>query len=160
MTGPLLERFWAKVDKDGPISPHVGTPCWLWTGASGAGRQGAVYGLFRNGAKLVYAHRFSYELHSGPITPGVMIDHWCRISLCVNPSHLREATNKQNQENRQGAQSTSTSGVRGVRWHAGRQRWVGEVTHNGKRYHVGYFKTIELAEAAVIAKRRELFTHV
>ncbi len=31
---PLADRFWAKVNKDGPIPahmPHLG-PCWLWTG--------------------------------------------------------------------------------------------------------------------------------
>ena len=30
---------------------------------------------------------------------------------------------------------------------------------NGKRHHVGYFTTVQDAEAAVIAKRNELFTH-
>ncbi len=27
------ERFWTRVNKDGPVHPVLGTACWLWTGA-------------------------------------------------------------------------------------------------------------------------------
>lgn len=37
--------------------------------------------------------------------------------------------------------------------------WRAGVGHNGVKVNVGCFKTLEEAEAAVIAKRIELFTH-
>ena len=57
-----------------------------------------------------------------------------------------------------GAQSAS--GVRGVHFRNDlRKPWVAVVTHNGKAVRVGSFNSVEEAEAAVIAKRNELFTH-
>jgi len=40
-----------------------------------------------------------------------------------------------------------------------RGKWRAEVTHHGRKFHVGLFASIDEAEAAVIAKRNELFTH-
>jgi hypothetical protein len=89
----------------------------------------------------------------------MQIDHQCHRRDCVNPSHLRPVTRKQNQENRAGAQRRSRSGIRGVYWDSRDQRWRGGVRHNGRHVTVGGFDTAEAAEAAVIAKRCELFTH-
>lgn len=79
------DRFWAKVDKcrDG---------CWVWT-AKGTP---AGYGQFRVDGVDVYAHRFSYELHVGPIPDGLQIDHLCRVTSCVNPAHLEPVTGAEN----------------------------------------------------------------
>jgi hypothetical protein len=41
----------------------------------------------------------------------------------------------------------------------GRNQYTCSVKHNGKSVYVGRFWTIEEAEAAVIAKRIELYTH-
>jgi len=68
-------------------------------------------------------------------------------------------TGKQNQENRCGSASTSKSGVRGVSWNAKRRTWAGFVRHNSATIYLGYFRTVAEAEAVVIAKRLELFTH-
>lgn len=145
-------RFWSKIDKSGK--------CWNWTTPS-TDRKG--YGLFmavRDGRKRsIRAHRYSYELAHGPIAPGLEIDHRCHNHACVNPAHLRAVTTKQNAENRAGAQSNSKSGVRGVSWYKFTKKWRAVVGHNGKYYQVGTFATIAEAEAAVIAKRNELFTH-
>ncbi|MGZ4254623.1 MAG: hypothetical protein ACXVH1_38370 [Solirubrobacteraceae bacterium] len=54
------DRFWSKVNKQGPILvPELGR-CRAWTGLPGSGG----YGQFRlsNPRRLVYAHRFAYEL--------------------------------------------------------------------------------------------------
>lgn len=88
------ERFWAKVDKNGPVpeyAPHLG-PCWPWT----AGGDGNGYGYFRVGAKRVLAHRFVYELLVGPIPEGLQIDHLCRVRACCNPDHLEAVTQREN----------------------------------------------------------------
>ena len=140
------ERFWAKVDKTGE--------CWLWTAATDRG-----YGFFFNGTKMVPAHRWAYENSTGPIPEGMLIDHICHTKACVNPAHLRLATQKQNGENRRGAQANSRSGVRGVSWDDRRGHWVAQIGHHGRHIYVGSFATVAEAEAAVIAKREELFTH-
>lgn len=85
------ERFWAKVDKNGSIPsfrPDLG-PCWLW-------KTGKNYGHFYANGRGGVAHRFSYELHKGPIPEGLTVDHLCRVRRCVNPSHLEVVTRKEN----------------------------------------------------------------
>lgn len=147
-TASVEERFWAKVNKT--------ESCWLWT----ASRTRDGYGQFQIGkSKMVRAHRFCYEMLVGPVPKGLMLDHRTTcLRRCVNPSHLRLVTNKQNGENRR-RETKTRSGIRGVSWHARDQRWQGNVRHNGKLHHCGYHDTPEAAEAAVVAKRNELFTH-
>lgn len=150
MSSPITpaDRFWAKVDKTGD--------CWLWTGA--LTDQG--YGNFWVSGKNVYAHRFAWELLQSLVPLGQKLDHRTTCPKhCVNPEHLRVTSHKQNLENRAGAQSNSKSGVRGVVWHRRAKKWEARITHNRKTIHAGLFNTISEAEAAVIAKRRELFTH-
>ena len=78
-------RFWEKVDKNGPIHPTLTTPCWIWTAFCNADG----YGVFGTGAKtLISPHRFSWELHFGPIPDGLWVLHKCDNPPCVNPSHL------------------------------------------------------------------------
>jgi len=62
--------------------------CWLWTASVNSGG----YGTFWAGSRAECAHRFSYELHVGPIPPGLSLDHLCRVRLCVNPAHLEPVT--------------------------------------------------------------------
>lgn len=89
------ERFWAKVDCDGPIpeyAPHLG-PCWLWTGA--AYSQG--YGHFVDAeGNHVRAHRWLWVKVIGPIPGGRVMDHLCRVPACVNPGHLEVVTPGEN----------------------------------------------------------------
>jgi hypothetical protein len=82
----LCERFWAKVDKNGPNG------CWVWTAAKCYG-----YGAFNLGdGRVARAHRYSYELLVGPIPAGAPLDHLCRNKACVNPEHLEIVTLKEN----------------------------------------------------------------
>jgi hypothetical protein len=87
-------RFWAKVNKDGPLPAHrpeLGE-CWLWTAARN--RQG--YGRLRVGGSFISAHRFAYELLVGPIPGGLTIDHLCVNPPCVNPAHFEPVTAGEN----------------------------------------------------------------
>lgn len=151
------QRFWEKL---APVSirPELITPCWLWTGA----QNNKGYGQLGVDRRHVLAHRFSFMQAWGlpeSWLSGVQIDHLCHVNACVNPLHLRPASCKQNHENLRGANRNSASGVRGVSWFKTRACWVAKVKHNGRQVHVGYFDDLAEAEAAVIAKRNELFTH-
>jgi len=141
------DRFWPKVNKT--------AGCWEWTSTLSP----TGYGSFHLAKSNRPAHRVSWEMANGPIPDGINMDHICHNRKCVNPGHLRFATQKQNSENLVGAYSNSRSGLRGVHWHKHKRRWVAEVQHNGARVQVGYFRDAADAERAVIAKRLELFTH-
>ena len=98
-----LERFWSKVDKNGPNG------CWLWT----ASTLGGGYGQFRQRAVQVspYAHRVAYELLIGPIPEGLELDHLCRVRHCVNPTHLEAVTHQENMVRGAGVSGRLYAGV-------------------------------------------------
>lgn len=135
-----------------------GPGCWIWqaqvdwTGygkLSLGGRSGRPY----------QAHRIAYEMANGPIPDGLFIDHICHNRACVNPSHLRLATNKQNMENPSGLRSDNTSGYQGVAWSPRDKKWRAYVNHNGKQYSAGYHSSKQEAAEAALALRLHLFTH-
>jgi hypothetical protein len=43
-----------------------------------------------------YAHRLANGHFVGPIPNGLVIDHTCRESACVNPAHLEAVSNAEN----------------------------------------------------------------
>lgn len=79
-------RFWAKVQINHPDE------CWPWL----ACRMKDGYGVFRLGGELKKAHRIAYELIKGEIPEGLQLDHICRNTSCVNPSHLEAVTCREN----------------------------------------------------------------
>ena len=91
---PATARFWAKVDKNGPVpayAPHLGS-CWLWTSY----RTPYGYGSFWDGTRPVQAHRWSYCATYGPIPSPLQCDHLCRVRHCVRPWHIEVVTNREN----------------------------------------------------------------
>lgn len=84
---PVSERFDAKVNKGAPNG------CWLWTASIGADG----YARFVFNGKVKHAHRVSMILAGHDVPADMDVDHCvCRIRHCVNPAHLRVATQAQN----------------------------------------------------------------
>ena len=132
----------------------------MWTGYV----QDDGYATIKNYGKVEKIHRVMYVLTHGSIPDGKMVDHTCRVRHCARPSHLRAVTNKQNMENldSRGPRDAAVP-YRGVtrRWKARSKayKYVGGVIHNGVYHYCGQHGTPELANEAVVAKRRELYTH-
>ena len=75
------------------VSPEPNTGCWLWMGYVNRGGYGR---LNRAGRGTLNAHRYAYELLTGPIPAGLQVDHLCRVRSCVNPAHLEAVTHQEN----------------------------------------------------------------
>ena len=87
---PAVQRFWPKVDMDGPIPecrPDLGN-CWIWT----ASFTTYGYGAFDHNS----AHVFAYKLSGRTIPDGMELDHLCRNRACVRASHLEPVSSREN----------------------------------------------------------------
>lgn len=85
--------------------------CWLFTTTDGT-RDGYAMFLPFSGARKVAAHRWAYEVYTGPIPDGMQVDHLCHTAAvaagtcdggdtcphrrCCNPAHLELVTNAEN----------------------------------------------------------------
>jgi hypothetical protein len=83
--------------------------CLIWKGSSAHGYGYIGVGVnVRKGASFshpVLTHRLAYALNNelppsqtGPKADTLVINHICRNSLCVNPSHLEVITQQENQD--------------------------------------------------------------
>lgn len=79
-------NFWDK------LAEFTGVGCWLWDGA----RSGNYGYASIDGRKGVQVHRLAYEKLRGPIADGMVIDHLCNNTLCMNPWHMRVCTQREN----------------------------------------------------------------
>jgi hypothetical protein len=113
---PLAERFWAKVDKNGPVPAHrpeLG-PCWPWTGAL----FDTGYGCFRLDARhSTGAHRVSYLLAHGEIPEGAYILHHCDNKPCVRSEHIYAGTAADNYRDTVARHPNGDQPLRGIRRH-------------------------------------------
>lgn len=87
----VADRFWANVRKtDG---------CWIWLGSLRSKRKGE-YGALNVYGQRTTTHRFSWQLHYGPIPDGQCVLHRCDNPKCVRPDHLFLGTNPENTQDK------------------------------------------------------------
>jgi len=82
-------RFCSKVDKTAGA-----TSCWPWTGS--VAKSG--YGRFSLDGRMEQAHRVALALAGRPPGETEEVHHECGCRRCVNPSHLRAVSKRDNSE--------------------------------------------------------------
>jgi hypothetical protein len=90
------------VETPGPLR----TPCWVWQKGCCNKGYGFIYVYDPNAkpsgkrasgkSKAVRAHIASWVLANGPVNAGMTLDHLCRNTKCIRPSHLEEVTRPEN----------------------------------------------------------------
>lgn len=80
---PEIERFMRLV------MPEPNSGCWIWLGR-------IVHGGYGRYARAERAHLASLRLHGIIVPDGLVVDHKCRVRLCVNPDHLEPVTHLEN----------------------------------------------------------------
>jgi hypothetical protein len=82
-----VRTFWARVNK----GPHP-KGCWIYRGHK---LNDGHCDLMRLRVKIL-AHRYSWQLHFGPIPAGLCVLHHCDTPDCVRPDHLHTGTHADN----------------------------------------------------------------
>lgn len=136
------ERFWQKVDKNGPIVREELGPCWLWT----AGKDHEGYGVFRLDGKAIHAQRAAWIFKHGPYELDVLkldVLHRCDVRACVNNEGKHLFTGTQTDNNRDMTEK-------------GRRRWASPenhryITHLGEEHGMAKLTNNQVREIRLAA---------
>jgi hypothetical protein len=113
----------------------------------GAPNRNGYLRVWHKGRSLM-VHIVIWALHRGEWPPeGFLVDHKNRKRTDNRPRNLRLASHAENSWNRAGD---------GVSWDAASGKWRARIQANGKRKHLGRFKTKGAALAAVKAALPEM----
>jgi hypothetical protein len=102
------------------------------------------------------AHRLAWLYVYGKF-PELYIDHINHIKTDNRIENLRDVSIGVNNENKNSSSIYKKScNVLGVSREKDHRRWRAVITINRKQVHIGYFDTVEEAEAAYVAEKRKL----
>lgn len=157
-------RFWAKVNRDGPIPPHrpeLG-PCWVWTACRAKGGYGSVV----IHGKSTLAHRASWALTYGSPPADMEVCHHCDNPACVRPDHLFLGTHSDNMSDMTTKCRRKNLGAPGSR-HGAAKFTEAQVHSLRQRYAAGGVTQEQLAAESGVKQStisrilsRELWTHI
>jgi hypothetical protein len=140
-------RFWAKVNKNGPVPAHrpeLGS-CWIWTGFQFKNNgYGQAFARWKNGkTHLILAHVASWILHFGD-PDELCVLHHCDNRPCVNPIHLWRGTYQDNSDDMDAKGRRSQIRANGQN-HGMAILTENQVLEIRKRYAVGHVEQTQLA---------------
>lgn len=72
------------------------TGCLRWTGPLTNAGYARITWKQPDGSIARGGHRIAYLIANGSLTPGLCIDHLCRVRHCIEPTHLEEVTHREN----------------------------------------------------------------
>jgi len=93
----VVDRFWEKVDRFGPVHPTLQSRCWNWSG----GKNTTGYGQFWFEVDHILVHRLSWIWRFGDVPDGLYVLHRCDNRACVRSDHLFLGTYKDNAQDRE-----------------------------------------------------------
>lgn len=128
--------------------------------ARGGRKKGALAGTINSSGyrqlridgRLYLYHRVIFAYCTGR-WPHDEVDHVDGVILNNRFSNLREVDRSGNQQNIGGARRTNLLGVLGVRKQA--NRYVARIRIGGKPVHLGSFLTLDLAQQAYLAAKKQ-----
>jgi hypothetical protein len=106
------------------------------------------YAAAKINGRRVLMHRFLCDA-----ADGIVIDHINRNGLDNRRSNLRPCTRAENLRNRKRGKN-NTSGFKGV--YQERGRWRAQINIGGRRFHLGSYKSAELAHSAYVTAAQQL----
>ena len=110
------------------------------------------YKNVRLDGKKIPVHHIIFIMHYGYLPK--KIDHKDNNRLNNRIENLRIATTENNNQNAV-RRKDNTTGVKGVNFCKRDKRFIARIQANSSRHLVGYFKTLEEAEKALVAARKE-----
>ena len=123
--------------------------CLLWTGSLDS----KGYGQITSGTSTVRAHRVAWALSGRELPEGQPLDHTCVNRNCVEVSHLRLATYRENGSARVRLNRNNKSGHRNVFWRHDAGKW--RVKVGGVSF--GHFDNLEEAVGVAMRAREEMY---
>lgn len=93
------------------------------------------------------AHRIIWEMHHGPVEPGMVLDHINNKPYDNRIENLQQLTNSDNLKKRK-INKNNTIGYKGVTFDKVAQKFKAQIGLNRKTINLGLFKTPEEAHAA------------